>query len=219
MTRILALLCLLVLPLTASAAPRPGLEAGGSWVWLGEDFANDDSHPGGRVDFSAAGTLTFEFESAWSFVTGLRYSRLGNEVEIDGVRTATEPYGNGIEATSTLRLHYLGIPLLGRWRMRGDAAPFLFGGTEVAYLLEGSGKYELEPSFETGGIGEGEFDITDRLERLNLTAIVGAGVDVRVGEHAFDISIRYAHGLIDTADSSVVDWTTREVAAVVGFRW
>jgi hypothetical protein len=219
MTRLRLVLCILAIPISASARARPGIEVGGSRVWLSEDFEDPDTQPGARADFNAAATLTSEYSPTWSFVTGLRYSRLGNEVDLDNLRKATDPAGQGIPATRTVRQQYLGVPLLARWRMPGDAAPFLFVGGEVAWLLKASIDYDADPGFESGIPGSGEFDITDDLEDLNLVLVVGAGVDVHVGEHAINVALRSGHGINDPTESGFTDGRTREVAATVGFLW
>ncbi len=216
MIRPLLTLCFLALPLMASAAPRFGVEAGGSRIWVGYEDEFVGSNPGATVGFNAAATVQFDLRGRWGIDTGLRYSQLGDEIRYDNVRSASDPAGEAMPATTTTVYQYLGVPVVFRWSMPGDTAPFLFGGTEAAYLL----KYTTEFEFDDGTGTTGEREFTDSMNRFNMTAIVGAGVAIGMGDHKLDVSIRYAHGLIDTV--KIDQWfsrETREFAATLGFRF
>ncbi|RKZ16228.1 hypothetical protein DRQ53_06845 [bacterium] len=216
MIHLLLTLCLLTLPLMASAAPQFAVEVGGSQIWIGYEDEFDGSDPAATFGFNAAATAQFDLAGSWGLSAGLRYSQLGDEIKYEDVRSPSDPSAESGPATTTTQYQYLGVPVVIRWSMPGDTAPFLFGGTELAYLL----KYTTEFEFDDGTGSTGKREFTDSLNRFNMTAIVGAGVAIGMGEHKLDASIRYAHGLIDT--TKLDQWfprRTREFAVTLGFRF
>jgi len=216
MARLIICLCALALlvPALSSAGPRFGIEAGGSQVSLGyEDWPDELGELRPRVDFSAAATARMNFTPAWGFITGVRYSRLGDETRFEYLGTPRQP-GTGGPATQTRTQQYLGIPLQAVWNLPGTTGLFLIGGTELAYLLE----YNYEVDWDDGRWGE--LMLTDSMNRFNMTALGGLGVDVGMFGHSLEVMVRYAHGLVNTAKSELQfsPWKTREVAITLGFR-
>lgn len=217
MTRMLFFVCALALlvPASSSAGPRFGIEGGGSLVWTeygygyDEDAIDLDYEP--RFEFNAAATVHFDFTPTWGLTTGLRYSRLGDNTE--GVfRPANEPYETVGEITLIKRQEYLSIPLLARLSFNSDLRPFLFGGTEVAWLIQATVNNE-------GQVHE----VTESTDRYNVTAVIGAGVEIGVGDHGLELAVRYGYGLTDIAKSNEffpvhVKQKTRELALTLGFR-
>ena len=214
MNRILLVLCVLLIPITALAGPRIGVEAGWSAAWLSDDNDSEGRNPGWRADFNVAATANFALAEAWSLDTGIRYSRLGNDVDYVDLRPPGDPYGDAIPGTNTLRYQYLGIPVLVRVSLPGRTAPFLFGGTEFAYLVDASSEWHAEALGSSGETG-----ITDVMNHFNMTVVVGAGVTIGMGDQSLELALRYAHGLIDSIDSEVdFGWKTRELSVAVGVR-
>ena len=102
--------------------------------------------------------------------------------------------------------------MFARLSFGGNLKPFLFGGAEAAWLIQAT--YENLA---------GEREITDSMKRYNVTAVIGAGIEVGLGEHGLEIAARYGYGLVDFVDheelrGSDVKQKTRELALTLGFR-
>lgn len=214
MTRIILALCALLGSTTAGAGVHPGVEIGGSWVWLSDDDRADGRDPTGRADYCAAITANFVLRPEWGVATGLRYSRRGNAVDYDRVTVDDGSSGQTHEATLRLRQQYLGVPLLVRYTWPRAKAPFLFGGGEIAYLLDSSMRWTVH------GVGSfDEFGVTDAMGRWNMTLVAGAGITFGMGTQEIDLALRYAHGLTDTtSEETGLGWKTRELTLMIGIR-
>lgn len=212
MPRILICTCvlLLLMPAAATAGPRFGIEGGGGSVWVdyGTELQDDDFDAEARLDFNLAGTVHFDFNPRWGLTTGLRYSRLGNDVDSE-VRTFTEPDGNGVWLKRTTRHEYLGVPVLVRLSFGADHGPFLFSGAEVAWLVSSA--------FAVGDVERG---LDDPSERLNAAAVLGAGIAIG---RSLELTVRYGHGLVEVGEHLEFPLIsrkhkTRELALTIGIR-
>lgn len=211
MTRALLTFCLLLVPVTATANPRPGIELGLASVWLSDALTFVGREPTWRLDFNGAATVDLQVGNSSTLNTGLRYSRLGNDFEHDG---STDPTGQGKPGTTTNLHQYLGVPVVFRWEVPGDTV-FLLGGAELAWLL----KAASESAFDDGSATTGEIEYTDEMNRFNLSMVVGLGTAVAVGNHQLEFTARYAQGLLKSNDNDrSLGWKTREFALTVGFR-
>ena len=102
-----------------------------------------------------------------------------------------------------------------RFDVPGDNGSFLFGGTELAYLLEAASEFE----FNDGTGSPESIEYTDEMNRFNMTLIGGIGFAFGVGNHSLDLAVRYAHGLLKSNDNArSLGWKTREFALTLGFR-
>lgn len=215
MNRFLLTLCILALPLTASAGPRFGVEAGLSSVWLSDALTYVGREPSWRLDFNGAATVTFEFDRNWRLASGLRYSRLGNEFKLAEAQSPSDPAAEGKPATVTNLHQYLGVPVIFQWDVPGDAV-FLLGGTELAYLINGASELE----FDDGSGSPESVEYTDDMNRFNMSLIMGIGVDREVGDHILEFAVRFAWGLFKTNENDLsLGWKTRELAFTLGFRY
>jgi hypothetical protein len=217
------LLVLLVLGAATGTAGsvelRPGLEVGGSLVWLDYDREIEVWDPGSRLDFHMAATLMFEFGSRGSVIAGLRYSGLGNEVDYDESTIPGQDPALATSGTFSVHQRYLGIPIAARWDLYSEGGPFLFGGFETAYLL-GADLDWSERATPASPVEEGSEDIGDALSDFNVNVFIGGGLALAVADHEVELSVRYAYGLTDPADSEdwFSGWATQELAIGVGFR-
>jgi hypothetical protein len=212
MKRALLTLCLLLVSTNAPANPRLGIEFGLGTVWLSDALSFVGRTPSWRLDFNLAATAEIELRRSWSLNTGLRYARLGNDFEHDG---SSDPSGQEKPGT-TVNLHqYLGVPVIFRFDVPGDAV-FLFGGAEPAYLL----KAASETEYDDGSGTSGEFEYTNEMNRFNLSLVGGLGTAVGVGNHLVEFTGRYGHALLRSNENDrSLGWKTREVAFTAGFRW
>jgi hypothetical protein len=222
-------LWILLAPVAASAQIRPGIEFGGSLVWIDDsredaDWQDFDS----RMDFNAAATVQFNATEAWAFTTGVRYSRLGNDIHYD-ITSAFE--GGDYKGTLSIQQEYLGVPLFLQWNPTGDRGPFGFGGAEVAWLAKATsdlGPNEIPDSY---GTRTGKSSITDTLDRYNVVFVIGAGWEIPVAGNGLEIAVRYGFGLTDFSKEpdeeplpdnfpqiETPERKTRELALTLGFR-
>jgi hypothetical protein len=92
-----------------------------------------------------------------------------------------------------------------------ELGPFLIGGAEVAWLIRSRIEWQ-----------DTERNTTHSLERYNVTAVVGAGIEIGIGAHGLEIAARYGYGLVDIAkhDGFLASTTerTRELAITLGIR-
>lgn len=212
MKRTLLIFCLLLLPANAPAAPRVGIEVGLASVWLSDSLNFVGRTPSWRLDFNGAATVDIELRDSWSLNTGLRYTRLGNDFEHDG---ANDPSGQGKPGTTTNLHQYVGVPVLFRWDVPGDTV-FLFGGAEFAWLVKAASQTE----FDDGSDDPEELEYTDSMERFNLSFVGGLGTAIAVGDHLFEFTGRYGHGMIKSNENEFsLGWKPREFALTAGFRW
>lgn len=212
MPRTLLVLCLLLVSTNALAAPRLGVEVGLASVWLSDALSFVGREPSWRLDFNLAATAEFEMRRSWSLNTGLRYARLGNDFEHDG---SSDPSGQDKSGTTTNLHEYLGVPVIFRFDVPGDAV-FVFGGAEPAYLL----KAASETEYDDGSGSSGEFEYTSEMNRFNLSLVAGLGTAVGVGSHLVEFTGRYGHGLLKSNENErSLGWKTREAAFTIGFRW
>lgn len=215
MNRILLVFLILMVPVTATAGPRFGVELGGGTVWLSDALDYVGRTPSWRLDFNGAATVSFESDGNWSLNTGLRYSRLGNKIELDDSPPPSDPTAEGKAATVTNLHQYVGVPVLFRWDVPGDTV-FLIGGTELAYLVKAESEFE----FDDGSGSPESAEYTDEMNRFNMTLVGGIGRAFDVGNHFVDVAVRYSHGLFKTNENDrSLGWKTREFALTVGFRF
>ena len=211
MTRLLLCVFVLIIASNASAAPRLGVEVGGGTVWLSEALAFVGREPTWRLDFNCAATAELDLKPGSSLITGLRYSRLGNDFDHDG---STDPSGQGKPGSTTNLHQYLGVPVLFRWDVPGDSV-FLLGGTELLYLM----KAASESEYDDGSGSTGEIEYTDEMNRFNMTLVGGMGTAFSVGSHSLEVTVRYSHGMLKSNDNDrSLGWKTREFALTLGFR-
>jgi len=223
--QLLLSVCAIVLlcPTRSAAEPRFGIEAGGSGSWI--EYGQEETSTmdfRSRVAFNVAATLHFDFSSTWGLTTGLRYARLGDEIGFDDNPSAIDPMGETLSGTLTNRQNYLGIPVLLRWNLLGQRGLFMFGGGELDWLSRATSEFVYAPSPTAPPNPPGEEDVTSRMNRYNLIAVIGAGMDLTVGDHGVELTARYGHGLVniveEAEDLPFPDRKTREVALAVGWR-
>jgi hypothetical protein len=211
-TRTGLVLFLLLVPTSAMAKVRPGVEVGLASVWLSDALDFVGRSPNWRLDMNGAVTVDVDLKGTWSLNTGLRYTRLGNQFDHDG---ANDPSGQGKAGKATNLHQYLGVPVLFRWDVPGDTV-FLFGGSEFAWLV----KAASETEFDDGSGNSGEIEYTDAMNRFNLSLVGGLGTAVAVGDHLVEFTGRYGHSLLKSNENDLsLGWKTREFALTAGFRW
>jgi hypothetical protein len=191
---------------------RIGFEAGPSIVSMQYDRGAAGEFAGlgqvknwkSAVRFGGGVMLQTYIHDRLTFQFGARYSSLGNtaEYQLTGV---ADPL------TYDLRLNYVTLPV--SWKVYPVERPRFFGclGVEPAYLLSAS----------LSGAGNGRsIDILERMQRLQVSVIAGAGCELGVGSHYLAISAYRIMGQMSLRKStyySDVDCKTREWRIALSF--
>jgi hypothetical protein len=146
---------------------------------------------------------------AGGFVTVPLGSRLDLQAEglyaLKGAKLTFQGIG------STLALDYLEVPLLARWRLTGGHRRlFAAGGIAPALRLRARALTTFSGSTEA-------LDVADQVERLDLGAVAGGGVEIG----SLILDARYTLGLrnVDTAAAGSDRTRNRAISLAAGFRF
>lgn len=201
-------LLLVVPPATARAEFRPGIDFGPSVVWTAYDEKLPEWTTGDRIDFSGGITGEADLGTRFGLVSGLRYSGLGNHID---VATLDGP------GEAEIHQRYLVVPLWLRYDA-GMGGLFLQAGPEVGYLL--SARATSEQPLPGGGAIETDDSVTDVMKRSNVSLSGGVGVRRSLGERSLEFVLRYSRGLTDVAEDAewFSNWKTRELHVGLGLR-
>jgi hypothetical protein len=201
-------LLLALLPATARAEFRPGIDFGPSIVWTAYDEKLPEWTTGDRIDFSGGITGEVDLGTRFGLLSGLRYSGLGNHIEVETLSGPGE---------AEIFQRYLVVPLWLRYDA-GLGGLFLQAGPEVGYLL--SARATSEQPLPGGGVVETDDSVTDVMKRSNVSLSGGIGVRRSLGERSLEFVLRYSRGLTDVAEDEewFSNWKTRELHLGFGLR-
>jgi hypothetical protein len=193
-----------------------GVEVGGSLVSLAYDQPWEEWDPGRRLSYHASISAYYDVARPLTLESGIRFVRLGNDVEVDFPDIQGQPSGDGSFQIEQL---YLTIPLLPHIHLPIPRSKRLsiFAGPEVGYLLNARGVSTLDNPQPNEQANQTS-NITDNLKRFHLALQVGMQYRFPVGSVAALLRSSYGRGLIDpTIDEDwAVSWQTREIAVGVG---
>jgi hypothetical protein len=146
----------------------------------------------------------FDFNSNIGLKLEIGYAKLGQKYE---------DTHNDTIYTRNVKLNYLQIPLLFKFRTGGEVAKFyVMAGPQFNILLSASQEYFKRDSvFTHSGYPNwnqpteiGESTITDRYNSLDILGRLDFGVDITVAENLFlNIGLTMAYGLLDI---NATDW-------------
>lgn len=180
----LALLVVLTTTTSARAQRWTGaLKAGGAVTqFSGETFTGVDFDP--SVGIAGGMTLGYDFGTGLAILPEVLYVRKGAAFDTVFGETPTR---------LTSELTYLEIPVLAQYRFEtsGYLHPKFFAGPMVAFKLNSRIEIEVE---ESDLIQEEE---DDSIEDRDFGAVVGAGVEVEMGDQRLSFEARASIGLAD----------------------
>lgn len=208
-TLTIQLICILVfIGLTksnlAASDIRIGLQANINYGFADYDEPPVEWDPGWAFGFAAGGVVDIPIAERFTFMSGLVYLKLQNEVDFD----FSLMYG------SFNYVHnYLALPVMIKYAAVKNAL-FIGLGTEVAYLLSAKSKSEINyrippPSEEE----DTDATLTDYLNRYNISLVLGIGLDVHPWGAPVEFHVQYNHGVtgISKENRMLSDWRTREI--------
>ena len=151
---------------------------------------------------TAEGSMLIPIYNNLSIVTGLRYSNIKNDVELQGMDM--EGYWNAEHK-------YLSVPILIEYGLENN--PFFVElGPEFMYLLSA----EIHSIYFTAleGLQEDTEDVTERLETFNVALRFVVGFKAHQWNVPLAFCVSYHHGLTGIAkgDEWWTNWKTREVS-------
>ena len=143
------------------------------------------------------GGIGFEIGGQFSFEIDLMYMPKG--VKFQGTYDATAQGGGNVTFDVDVAMNAVSVPVLIKIKLLRGTTPFLFGGGEVSYILNGKAKYTVTSNGETQ---KGEEDLLKKdangetaLNQIDYGAVFGAGFEMNLGGLKFTIEGRYYMGL------------------------
>jgi len=138
-----------------------GIQAGASFYYVKETFANSPIRYGGKIGFTAGVVSSAQIGSKFSFMPSLNFTQKGGT------------YTHGVNLT----LNYIELPLNFVYHTNGSSGTFFFGaGPDLAFGVGGTEKFdgqEADIHFGTGG--------DEYLKPFEFSANLLAGYKLRNG--------------------------------------
>jgi len=149
---------------------------------------------GGAVDVPLNDKMTLHGELLYlqrKFELDLKVER--------GVDDTGKPLINGFEGFE--KQNWLSLPLSFEYKLAEKKYnPFISGGVSIDYLLSAE-LSALRTKDEAASVPETTFDLNPLREKLNLSAMIGAGVKLKMGGGYFVAEVRYLHGLTNISSA------------------
>lgn len=190
----------------APRRPTVGIMAGANLAKIsGDDITSADN----RTGFLAGVFLTFHLTNTFAIQPEAVYSQRG----------ASDNSDPNFDAT--FKMDYIDIPVLLRYDIPvvGPIRPFFVAGpsfglqVKCAIGIEGQG---LNASVACDQIGQ-DSEIQFRNKTFDLSGILGAGLDFRLGGQTLMVGARYQHGFSDVVEDASAKSRTWSVVAGLGF--
>jgi hypothetical protein len=211
MKKLLSALFIAVMMFTGSLMAQKQLYFGLAGTGLGSFITNQNNY---GLPFEMDYTLTFggsgnvnigfDFNNNIGIKTEIGYAKLGQNYN--------DTYNDTVY-TRKIKLNYLQIPLLFKYRVGSDVVKFYaMAGPQFNILLLASQKYlKNESNFDETVPGNwtkptliGESTITDRYNSLDILGRLDAGVDIVLATNLFlNVGFTVAYGFMDI---NATDW-------------
>lgn len=164
-----------------------------------------------RTLFNLAGFIELPVSKRLDFQTGIRFVKIGNEVDL---AESPEPFVVILEEKFRITQDFLALPATIRYSLLGRPRLYVLSGVEAGYSLSAS----ADITYRDGSTAQQ--DIQKTLNRLNLSALLGAGVAVDLAGVSLFAETRYADGLTDIPkkDRWVSAWQSRELSFNLGVK-
>lgn len=176
-------------PSVAGQDITPGARAGLSFMTHGgEDAAAELERRTGMV---IGGFATVDFTGPFALRSELVYVQKG-ATRIQNVE--------GTRITSSLRMNYLELPVLGRYHPPitvGQVSPTLHAGPVLGY--------NVWATIEDKGFGQSTItDVRDQVRTMEVGLSIGGGVDVPFRNGTVSLDLRYEVGLTSFSEGDAV---------------
>lgn len=192
-------------PLVAKR-PGIGIMAGVNLAKIsGDDVGSADN----RTGFLGGVYVTFHVTNTFAIQPEAVYSQRGASEDL------------GTDASATFKMDYIDIPVLLRYDIPvvGPIRPFFVAGpafglqVKCAVGVDGSG---ASASVDCDRLAQ-DSEVQFENKTFDLSGVVGAGLDFRLGGHTLMLGARYQHGFSDVVKDASVRSRTWSVVAGLGF--
>jgi hypothetical protein len=143
------------------------------------------------------GGIGFEIGSHFSFEIDIMYMPKG--VKAQGTYDATAQGAGQVTFDFDVSMNAVTVPVLLKLKILPGSTPFIFGGGEAGYILDGKSKYTITQSGQTQS---GEQDLFEKdangetaLSHIDYGLVFGAGFEANLGGIKFSIEGRYHMGM------------------------
>lgn len=172
-----------------------------------EDRYNSSMHS--EYAYSVAALVEFPSSSNVNLQSGLKCYKTGHNVDLH-ICTFVGPAPVNYSAT----LLYLAIPLTAKYNLPFMSSISCIGGVEGTYLLSGSSIIELA---DDSSIEENKID---QFHTVNLSLVIGIGIEWHLDRVTFLIEPKYCRGLIDVTEDAPLGlaFRTEEISLNVGLK-
>jgi|GEM_PF-581209 len=192
------------------AAPKT--YSGGGFRIFGGLASTNITYPKDRADQAAQGIayeqfiksrsgflagVGFESGSQFSFEIDAIYMPKG--VKFQGSYDATAQGAGKIDFDIDAGMNAITVPLLLKLKILPGTTPYIFGGGEVGYILDGKVKYSIT---QDGQNQSGEEDMLQKdangettLNRIDYGVVFGGGFELALGGMRLTVEARYHMGL------------------------
>jgi opacity protein-like surface antigen len=186
--------------------PTIGIMAGVNLAKIsGDDITSADN----RTGFLAGLFMTFHLTNTFAIQPEVVYSQRG----------ASDNSDPNFEAT--FKMDYIDIPVLLRYDIPvvGPIRPFFVAGpsfglqVKCAVGVEGQG---VDASVDCDQLGQ-DAEVQFENKTFDLSGVLGAGLDFRLGGHTLMVGARYQHGFSDVVKDASAKSRTWSVVAGLGF--
>jgi hypothetical protein len=194
-------------PVHAQGAPLPPSRFG---VTAGVNFAkavgDEIGDVAARKAFVGGLMLVLPVTPNFSIQPELLYSMKGEKISED----------QNFEVT--VKLHYLEIPLLGRFDppTTGGLKPFIYGGPAISFKTSCDVEAKRNGASIDGPCEE-EGDDDSGIKSVDYSAVVGGGFAFDVQGRELTLGVRLTRGLVSIASDSDVDVKNQVIAFVASF--
>ena len=193
-------------PAGAGALSEIEVGAGLNYGYLCYDDPMELWDPGWAMGFTGGVFFEMPLAERVSFVPGLRFSSMKNNVELSGV----------YEGEFNVNHKYISIPILMRVEL-GENMFFLDAGPEFSLFLSTEIQNDYKDLLD---IENNETDdISDDIESYNIGACIRVGFKAYRWDIPVAVTASYHHGFVGVADEDEwwSDWKTREFTLCVSY--
>jgi hypothetical protein len=146
---------------------------------------------------------------AWYFNARSYYSSVVPGVNLDILYATYSQKVTGLDSgfvDQATKLTYLDIPVL--FRITPEFGPYFEAGGQFSYLLDAHGDYANRRINQVVPLAG---DIKDKMNKINLSAVIGAGVDIDISDYiSIMFGFRVAYGFTDITSPQKKLFTTYE---------
>ena len=208
-------LCIAMLFLSGSLMSQKQLYFGLSGTGLSSVITNQNNYGlpfemDYSVTFGGSGNVNvgFDFNSHFGLKLEIGFAKLGQKYK--------DNYKDTVY-TRNIKMNYLQIPLMFKYRTGGDVAKFyVMAGPQFNLLLSASQEYLKNESFYDDPVPGnwpkpikiGESTITDRFNSLDIMGRLDLGVDIKVATNlCLNVGLTMAYGFTDI---NATDWQIKD---------